>query len=518
MTTSVRKRDGVVYTPEWIVSLILDNALPSDPAALAAGAICDPACGDGAFLVPAAERLLGSLERDDALDALRRMAGYDIDGEALARCRARLDAVVEARYPGDRVEWRVARRDAFDKAAFRRDCGRFTHVVGNPPYIRVQHLEAPRRRRLAGQWETLRGATDSYLVFYELGLELLAEGGTLAYIAPSSWLRSDSGSALRERIASSHTPLRILDFGAHQAFADVTTYTAIAVIRKGGRANAIPVEKYDGEAFRGAGRIALDAANPRAPWTPSLPSDRARLRKLAERGPKLGEVAAIHVGIQTLADGVFILPLADEESYEASGDSYGASDSDYALCRANGETLRLERWMLRRVVKASVMKNGRDPTPRAAIFPYDESGALLPEERLREDAPRVYAWLLRNKARLLARDKGAFDPRRWHAYGRHVSITSGFGDKILTAGMNLRPDFQRCPDPGATFYSGYCVKPFPNVDADLLLDALNSPEMEFFIGRTSRPYQGNWMSYAKSFIKDFPVPDAALRRPASGLC
>lgn len=509
MTASIRKRNGVVYTPDWVASLILDGALPSDPTALAAAAICDPACGDGAFLVPAAERLLASIGREEALGALRRMAGYDVDGDAVTRCRARLDAAVEARYPGERVAWGVERRGAFDRAAFRRARGRFTHVVGNPPYIRVQHLEAPRRRRLAGQWETLRGATDSYLVFYELGLELLAEGGTLAYIAPSSWLRSDSGSALRERIAASHTALRILDFGAHQAFADVTTYTAIAVIRKGGRTKDIPVEKYDGAAFRKAGRIAVDAANPRAPWIPSLPSDRARLRKLAKRGPKLGEVATIHVGIQTLADSVFILPLADEESYGAPEESYGASD--YALCRADGETLRLERWILRRVVKASVMKNGRDPTPRAAIFPYDESGALLPEERVREDAPRVYAWLLRNKARLLARDKGGFDPRRWHAFGRHVSITSGFGDKILTAGMNLRPNFQRCPDPSATFYSGYCVKPFPNVDADRLLDALNSPDMEFFIGRTSRPYQGDWMSYAKSFIKDFPVPESALR-------
>ena len=36
--------------------------------------------------------------------------------------------------------------------------------------------------------------------------------------------------------------------------------------------------------------------------------------------------------------------------------------------------------------------------------------------------------------------------------------------------------------------------------------------MEFFIGRTSRPYQGDWMSYAKSFIKDFPVPESALRQ------
>ena len=505
-TPSLRKRDGVVYTPEWIVSLILDNALPADPGQLAAAAVCDPACGDGAFLVPTAERLLEALERNDALAALRRIEGYDIDGEAVARCRARLDATLESRYPGERVAWNVERRDAFDRAAFHSERGRFTHVIGNPPYIRVQHLEAARRRRLAGQWETLRGATDSYLIFYELGLDLLAEGGTLAYITPSSWLRSDSGSRLRKRLAASHEVARILDFGAHQAFADVTTYTAIAVIRKGGRTKTIPVKQYDGRAFRNAGRIAVDPARPSAPWAAASQSDRARLRKLAKRGPTLEEVAAIHVGIQTLADGVFILRLADDESDEAS-----ETDADYALCRANGETLRLERWMLRPIVKASVMKNGRDPVRRVVIFPYNASGSLLPEDLVREEAPRVYAWLLRNKPRLLARDKGSADPRKWRAFGRHVSIASGFGDKILTAGMNLRPNFQRCPDPAATFYSGYCVKPFPNVDGERLLDALNSPEMAFFIERTSRPYQGNWMSYAKSFIKDFPVPASALR-------
>ena len=501
-----RKRNGVVYTPEWIVALILNNALPANPGELAAAAVCDPACGDGAFLVPTAERLLASLGRDAALAALRRMAGYDIDGEAVERCRARLDAALESRYPGERVAWSVERRDAFDRAAFQSERGRFTHVIGNPPYIRVQHLEAARRRRLAGQWETLRGATDSYLIFYELGLDLLTEGGTLAYIAPSSWLRSDSGSRLRARLADSHDIARILDFGAHQAFADVTTYTAIAVIRKGGRTTTIPVERYDGRAFRNAGRIAIDPERPSAPWAAASQSDRARLRKLAKRGPRLEDVAAIHVGIQTLADGVFILRLADGESDEAS-----EIDADYALCRANGETLRLERRMLRPIVKASVMKNGRDPARRVVIFPYNESGSLLLEDIVREEAPQVYAWLLRNKTRLLARDKWGVDPRKWHAFGRHVSIASGFGDKILTAGMNLRPDFQRCPDPAATFYSGYCVKPLPNVDGDRLLEALNSPEMAFFIERTSRPYQGNWMSYAKSFIKDFPVPASVLR-------
>lgn len=40
---------------------------------------------------------------------------------------------------------------------------------------------------------------------------------------------------------------------------------------------------------------------------------------------------------------------------------------------------------------------------------------------------------------------------------------------------------------------------------DELLGALNSDDMDFFIKSVSRPYQGGWMSYAKSFIEKFPV-------------
>lgn len=103
------------------------------------------------------------------------------------------------------------------------------------------------------------------------------------------------------------------------------------------------------------------------------------------------------------------------------------------------------------------------------------------------------------------REKGKIAPRRWHSFGRQVSIVSGFGDKILTSGMNKRPNFHQCPNPDATFYAGYCVKPKNGIDPNRLTDILNSDDMEFFISATSRPYQGGWRSYAKSFIENFPV-------------
>ena len=505
MMTSQKKRHGVVYTPEPIVNLILDNVLPSQADSLVKASICDPACGDGAFLAVAAQRVLSQLQRDDGLTVLRKMTGYDIDREAITICRKRLDGVLADWYPDARVEWNLHERNAFDKTAFKGDFGRFTHVIGNPPYVRVQHLEQSGRSRIAGQWDVIRGATDLYLVFYELGLGLLREGGILGYISPSSWLRSDSGSALRRMLVTKHTVRKIIDFADHQVFDDATTYTAIAIIQKGGMCVPIPAEKFDGSVFEEAGTISVDYANPSVAWVASTEAERERIAELFKRGPALSDIADIHVGIQTLADEVFILPRSQNGlmSYAPDGCS---------PCNASGETIHLESWILRDVVKASVMKGGQDPVSRVVIFPYDSGGRLLPEKYIAEEAPEAYGWLLFNKQRLLNRDKGKFNPAKWYGFGRQVSILSGFGDKILTSGMNRRPNFQRCPNPDTTFYSGYCIKPKHPVDLTALQDVLNSDDMDFFIRQTSRPYQGGWMSYAKSFIKDFTVPESVLNQ------
>ena len=486
MSMSFRKRNGVVYTPASVVELILDNVLPLNTDELARAIICDPACGDGAFLVGVAHRVLARLERADALGALRRLTGYDIDRSAVSRCRARLDAIVKNWYPSEHIDWNVRQRNSLQRRLFDDDYGQFTHVVGNPPYVRVQHLERSGRQQLAGQWNVIRGATDLYLVFYELGLHLARKGGMVGFITPSSWLRSDSGSLLRSYLAQSHTVRKIIDCGEHQVFPGVTTYTAITVIQKDGKTEHIPVEKYDGLIVASGGSVILDQDNPTKPWwVAPTDDDRDRMFDLAGHGVPLEEVADIRVGIQTLADSVFIRPIA--------------------------EITGLEPWILRPIVKASVMKDGHDAVQRAIIFPYDDYGKLLSESYIADNAPAAYEWLSFNKPRLLNRDKGRFDPVRWYAFGRHVSITSGFGPKILTSGMNRHPNFQLCPDPDATFYSGYCVKPKAGVDPEKLLAALNSDDMDFFIRNTSRPYQGGWMSYAKSFIKDFPVPQSVLK-------
>ncbi|MGR3983735.1 MAG: N-6 DNA methylase [Gammaproteobacteria bacterium] len=85
--TAKYKGYGVVYTPEWIVDLILDKTMRNYDAARS---VCGPACGDGAFLVRLVERVCDALPAKDCRMALGNIAGFDIDAGALVCLRPRI--------------------------------------------------------------------------------------------------------------------------------------------------------------------------------------------------------------------------------------------------------------------------------------------------------------------------------------------------------------------------------------------------------------------------------------------
>ena len=490
------KQAGVVYTPSHVVAFMLDDLLPSDPRSIR---ICEPACGDGAFLAGCVQRICEKIgefgPRAGYVESLEWLTGFEIDDQAVEACKARLtgvcDRVLGSEAPS--VDWRIRRLDILNRAEWRRHASSFDYVVGNPPYVRIQHLEHDRREQIAsGGWRFMNGCGDLYFLFFEAGLDLLRPGGQVSFITPNSWLKSAAGRALRAQLSANHSVRKIVDFEGHQVFPSVTTYTAIARVEKGGRSRQIDAAKavVERDAVVPRNGYRIDARSPM--WTLTNPEQRKKLRRLLQHGVRLGDIATIRVGLQTLADRVFILTVVDD-------------DDEVATCTDGNVEVQLEKGSVRRIYKASVMKDGKDPKRRVAIYPYSDGGQLVPFTRLRQRYPLASKWLLRRKQVLLDRDKGRVDERKWHGYGRHVGIRSAFGTKILTSGMNKRPNFQICDDAESLFYSGYAIKPTRTVSLIDLVAELNSERMHEFIRATSKPYQGGWWSYSKTFIQHFPV-------------
>ena len=159
-----RKSLGQFFTPAALRRKLLAGlALPERPR------ILDPACGTGEFL-RTARRLWPDAE----------LTGFEVDPQLAALSRS---AVPEARiYRIDALEepWRPA----------------YDAVIGNPPYFEFKPEAAFRKRYQAA----ISGRPNTYACFVKLGLELLLEGGVLAYVLPPSMNNGAYFRALRDFI------------------------------------------------------------------------------------------------------------------------------------------------------------------------------------------------------------------------------------------------------------------------------------------------------------------------------
>lgn len=569
------KTQGTVFTPPWVVRAMLDRAGLS-PERLWASRVLDPAAGDGAFGVELVARLVaggrarGAREAEIVERLTSQLLQLELDPVNAHACRMRLTAAAER--AGIRVApegWTVRVADSTDPSVLAPWIGTCDAVVGNPPYVRIQHLGAERRARLRAEWPlTRQGSSDLYHAFYELGLRCCRPGGLLAYVAPNSFFQSAAGAPLRAHLAGAHRVREIIDFKHHQIFTGATAYAAIVIVEAGGpgapaarppatatatatsadtalahpEAGVAPALAPPGGTFWYRAPSAADVAaerlgpveacplstlSPSGRWILTSATTALALRQRAAGATPLGELVRISTGLATLADRVYIHALPGHAAARAAaraGTGALPATVDLAVTLKDGDppsVFPVEPGILRPIVKVSTLKADAQgvPVPQDLwiVFPYEvQHGrmAVLSEDVLAARYPRALAFLRAVRPLLDARDKGRPNPVAWYAFGRSQGLDSTFGEKLFTAPFNRSPSFIHWTDPAATFYSGYALtsRPASPVDLGVLRPALNSTAMAEYIAATSKDYQHGWKSYAKAYITDFPVPAALAAR------
>ncbi|MDP2362787.1 MAG: N-6 DNA methylase, partial [Ignavibacteria bacterium] len=249
MKINEKKLNGVVYTPQWIVELILDQFDYKNN--IYQKRIVDPACGDGAFLSEVVIRFIedarkAKLESKTIKEKLENnIFGFDIDGSAIKKCVSILDDVVN-KYNFRDIRWNIFKIDSLDKSFVSKFFDSFDFVVGNPPYIRIQHLGKERREKIQNDWHLCkRGSTDIFIAFFELGYYLLNKNGKLGYITPNTYLKTKAGENLRNFIKYNKILKTLIDFEYNQLFDNATTYSLITILDKNHRENTFSLFKGD---------------------------------------------------------------------------------------------------------------------------------------------------------------------------------------------------------------------------------------------------------------------------------
>lgn len=306
-----RKKDGVFYTPKYITQYIVQNTvgklcadkkaelgltaeylsgfrLPekATKAALAKYqqiaqeplqkmedyrqwlldlAICDPACGSGAFLNEALNFLIAEHTQLDEMQSQlagssmvfqnvehaileRNLYGVDINPESVEIAKLSLWLRTAQRHrklnnlnnnivcgnsliDGENVSgslkpfsWQNAFPQVFER-------GGFDVIIGNPPYVKLEQIKEASQRLEKVGFSTFEKRSDLYVLFVEQGFNLLKPYGKISYIMPNKWLQAGYGKPLRQLFLRQNLQ-QLIDFGDVQIFEGATTYPCIFIAEK----------------------------------------------------------------------------------------------------------------------------------------------------------------------------------------------------------------------------------------------------------------------------------------------
>lgn len=553
-----RRGQGAFYTPDWLVEVVVRETFrhvrhPGQAS------VCDPTCGAGSFLAGAAAYT-------------ERLHGVDVDPEAIALARVRLPGaalVVGEALVG--LDW---------EAAFPGTGGAFDVLVGNPPFVRIQHLrehEPGLADALTGRYASASGNFDLYGPFLELALERMRQAA--GFVLPQRFFKTESGRYLRERLAP-HVAY-IADFGDRQVFPGTGTYVCAVVLVRQPRTSFLYMRAWDadspgnsgvpdGSESNGAGKAWGPGESERLPVgePPGLPGkcepqaaamaagkgERAEFASASIRSGQgsapdpIGARASAVVPTRLLAPEAWVPLLDDEqrawEKLREGGVPLLGTDRSPAIRLFVGLQTPSNRIFRLRLVGdldglhllvESEVEDNPFPIERAVTGPL-LMGADVRAYRIRDrdrlvlipyrdgklvdlpaEAPLATAYLGRH----LGPGGRGGKRERWWAYPYPKNLGAFEQPKLLVGGVAARGRYAY--DEKGRYYvvgggdGGYSLLPRPGVDPWALLALLASTPLDFCLQRQSSLFAGRCYSYGRRFLHGLPIRQEALTAELAAL-
>jgi len=500
---------GAVFTQRWVVDLILDLCGYVASEDLSQRVAIEPACGDGAFLVPMAQRLSESLrlhgrQLSDAESALR---GFDLQEQHVERCRR--STVSQLLSDG----WNPTDAAAVVDAWIRHGDYLLTvHaqdadlVVGNPPYIRSDDMLPSARHAYMGMCSTMTPGSDIFVGFIETGLRSLKRGGVLSFIVADRWMHNSYGRRLRGLVADCYAVEAVCEMHGVNAFAeDVSAYPAITQIRRSRQGEAMYAaasERFDAVAaqrlmswVRG-GTERSDDPDFRATrlpgwfhtegmWPSASPERIALLETLNDAFMPLEDQATgtrVGIGIATGADDVFV----------------------------TGDEFLVEHDRMLPLVTTAHIKSGHlEGHDKWLVNPWDDAGRLVELGAY----PRLESYLSTKAERLARRHIAQKSPADWYRTIDKVYPGLRGAPKLLLADM--KATIQPVLDPGFGYphHNLYWITS-AGWDLEVLGGILLSRVAQMFVEAYGVKMRGGTLRFQAQYLRLIRVPAPGSVPPA----
>ena len=389
-------------------------------------------------------------------------------------------------------------RSHFSDAA---SAGGFDLVIGNPPWVRSQHLDAATRTQLRTRFRAVTShttantafgvQTDIAIPFTQRGLELARPNGILAFLLPAKLWRSVAAGALRHHLLQHATPLHLRDHSANAGGFSAAVYPSAITLQRRIQYCGDPhmltsnVECHTTDARGAPHQFTVDVAalpattRPGAPWR-IVPDDvRHAADIIAHAGMPWTDtlLPAPSLGIKTGCNDAFLL---------------GDADVPHAL-----------RPWTRPVLRGDHVRAWHAPDSNTAIvIPCDAAGRAL--TRLTPPLARHFA---PHERALTARTD--LRPREpwWSIFRTDLLGSAGWRVVWADIGRSLRAMILPPHANAVPLNSCYGVRVHDPVDAHTLAALLNAPTTTAWLSLVAEPARGGYHRFLGWTVLALPMPD-----------
>lgn len=410
------------------------------------------------------------------------------------------------------IEWMFGIKDGFDL------------LIGNPPYLRIQGLQAV-DSNMANKYKqnflSATGAFDLYILFIEQGIKLINSSGILNYIIPHKWVNSSFGSGIRKIVADGKNPHKMISFGAHQVF-NASNYTSLMWFTAdpnnqfayyefsnnflNNEELEISLSKLSDKDFN---FINLEKLTP-DPWILTNQDIGKILDKLFKQPQSVKTVfSKIFQGIATSKDSVYFLEDCVSRGQTIEGYS---PELD--------ERIEIEIELVKPLLRGEqVHRYTKIKTDNYVIFPYfvednlsSRSAHVMEPEYIQKKCPLGWNYFIRCEKTIKSRERNRLaKDLNWYKYIYPKNISNFGQPKIITPeisfGTNMTYDFS-----GEYYHNTKCYslikKPEITADYKYYLGILNSRVMWFFLNNTGYVLRGGYFTFKTNYLEPFPLPSS----------
>ncbi len=377
----------------------------------------------------------------------------------------------------------------------------FDILIGNPPYIAFQRMEAELKKSIKEQgYKTYENTGDIYTVFYEKGVKLLKDKGILTYITSRQWMQASYGKSLRRFFALETNPFQLIDFGQVRIFDGATVFVNVILLEKSKNKNSL-----------WACLMTSDYNVEQGNLLAFFISNKQKIKKLTENTWYVSNAQHLNEQIEKIGK-----PLKKWEKIEfyagiktALNDAFHIKESlRNELIKKDNKNIEIIKPLLR---GKDIKRYHYDFESWYMINTHNGVTSYnLPRINVIKDYPIIYEHLKQWQSQLEARlDKG----EHWTNLRNCAFLMEFEKPKIVWIEISDRANYAYDDNGMYLTNSAYFLTcKDEKVSLKYLLAVLNSKVADFYFSQKTARIAGGRMRYTKQFVEQVPIPEIPLSK------